>query len=172
MNETTTINRNKRMAIWIGLAIVLLSPLLVMAIFVDDWSRDLSTNVAWTESDAADKSLRPLIVDKSVMEIADSISDFQTTHPNWSEPQPPVLLPEDSPIFGMSTSPQGEMQFHLVRKTALLGFKDDIWVVAEPIASCKTILHFESRSRVGKGDLGQNPRNIQELRGWLQQALK
>jgi uncharacterized protein (DUF1499 family) len=41
-------------------------------------------------------------------------------------------------------------------------YRDDIRVQIEPAAE-GTRLSAESRSRVGKGDLGQNPRNLREL---------
>lgn len=49
-----------------------------------------------------------------------------------------------------------------VRTTRLLRFKDDIKVQTTPQRS-GTGAHLTSASRVGKGDLGQNPRNIKQL---------
>lgn len=51
---------------------------------------------------------------------------------------------------------------HLTRRTRLWRFTDDVRVTftAAPVG---TLIHAESRSRVGKGDLGQNRRNIREL---------
>ena len=58
----------------------------------------------------------------------------------------------------------GGVKLHFIRTTRLWKFKDDIRVniaPAQPIGG--SLLTAESRSRVGKGDLGQNPRNLREL---------
>ena len=49
-----------------------------------------------------------------------------------------------------------------VRATRLLRFKDDVIVRAEPHEGGARV-ELSSASRVGKGDIGQNPRNIREL---------
>lgn len=48
------------------------------------------------------------------------------------------------------------------RRTRLWGFIDDITVRVAPAAGGSRI-HARSQSRVGKGDLGQNRRNLREL---------
>jgi uncharacterized protein (DUF1499 family) len=53
-------------------------------------------------------------------------------------------------------------KLHLTRRTRLIGFVDDIRLRFLP-AGPGTLIHAESRSRVGIGDLGQNRRNILEL---------
>lgn len=159
--------KRKRMTLVI-LVLAVLSPLLLMAFYVEDWSRDLSTNVAWTDPGNDDPTLRPIEFTGSWSALQEIVSGFAESRPNWSEPQPPSLLDEASPVHDISSSPEGEIQFHLVRTTGLIRYKDDVWVVAEPIASdpndeIRWRLHVHSQSRVGKGDLGQNPRNIREL---------
>jgi uncharacterized protein (DUF1499 family) len=52
---------------------------------------------------------------------------------------------------------------HATRRTPLWGFVDDVTVTAEPQADGSVRLHARSASRVGKGDFGQNRRNILEL---------
>lgn len=49
-----------------------------------------------------------------------------------------------------------------VRKTRLFRFEDDVtaWVYPDPDGAR---LELTSVSRLGKGDLGQNPRNLDEL---------
>jgi len=49
-----------------------------------------------------------------------------------------------------------------VRTTRLLRFKDDVAARVSP-APDGARLELQSASRVGKGDLGQNPRNLKEL---------
>jgi uncharacterized protein (DUF1499 family) len=53
-------------------------------------------------------------------------------------------------------------ELRLTRRTRVLRFVDDITLRFRP-AGPGTLIHAESRSRVGKGDLGQNRRNILEL---------
>jgi uncharacterized protein (DUF1499 family) len=49
-------------------------------------------------------------------------------------------------------------------------FKDDIWVTLAPgETEGTTIVQVRSQSRLGRGDLGQNPRNIKELLSRLEQ---
>ena len=56
---------------------------------------------------------------------------------------------------------------HLVRRTPVAGFRDDIRLTLTPAngngGDGGTRIDAESRSRVGIGDLGQNRRNILEL---------
>ncbi len=51
---------------------------------------------------------------------------------------------------------------HLTRKTRVMGYTDDVRLFLRPVPGGVQV-HAESRSRVGKGDLGQNRRNILEL---------
>jgi uncharacterized protein (DUF1499 family) len=52
---------------------------------------------------------------------------------------------------------------HLTRRTRVFGFIDDIVIGFAQEGVGVTLVHAESRSRIGKGDLGQNRRNILEL---------
>lgn len=59
-----------------------------------------------------------------------------------------------------------------VRTTRLLRFKDDVTVKAHPgSGSGHSRMELHSASRVGKSDLGQNPRNLRELVGALEKEL-
>jgi uncharacterized protein (DUF1499 family) len=49
-------------------------------------------------------------------------------------------------------------------------YKDDIRLSIKP-ADSGSLLSAESRSRVGRGDLGQNPRNLRELLGAIRRGL-
>ncbi len=57
---------------------------------------------------------------------------------------------------------ENEASLHLLRRTRVFRFVDDIWISLEPVPD-GTLIHASSRSRLGKGDLGQNRRNILEL---------
>ena len=62
------------------------------------------------------------------------------------------------------TTEEGEsgLVLSLVRTTRLMGFADDIRVFLQTTA-VGTKIDVTSQSRVGKGDLGQNPRNVREV---------
>ena len=145
---------------------VSLSPLLVTALLVDDWSRDLTTNRAAT---AAGASQEPRAIKAGQDEVAAAITKFASSRPGWSR-RDEKPLPEDSPLLSVADK-ESSTVIHLVRTTSILRFQDDIWGVLEPIDSGSTVLHAESRSRLGRGDLGQNPRNLRELLDCVQAAL-
>lgn len=63
-----------------------------------------------------------------------------------------------------------ELTFYLTRTTPLLRFTDDIEVFLS-VSFEGTRIEIKSQSRVGKGDLGQNPRNIRELNRALREQL-
>ncbi|CAN5626481.1 hypothetical protein BH24ACT22_BH24ACT22_05160 [soil metagenome] len=67
---------------------------------------------------------------------------------------------ENLPRWTLESSTDGELI--ATRKTGLLRFTDDVTIRILSRGSTSEA-HFESASRVGKGDLGQNPRNLEEL---------
>jgi uncharacterized protein (DUF1499 family) len=153
---------------------------------VDDWSRDLTTNVAQT--DESSETLKPLRIAKPPTVVLQDLLALVDSMTGWTlngEPQ---------------TQDDGSINLHLVRTTRIMRFKDDVWVnlvpltldiatdgasdiasqggpdiasqVGPDIASHGgpdrgTIVKVRSQSRIGRGDLGQNPRNIRELLGRL-----
>jgi len=118
-----------------------------VALQVEDWQRDLTTNHSATSADAADPALRPIEVPLSPNDLARAVKDAASNLPRWK------LLDEQ-----IGT----DVTLIFVRTTALWRFKDDITIRIEP-APTGSLLHAESRSRIGRGDLGQNPRNLREL---------
>ena len=94
----------------------------------------------------------------------------EPTHPDLSPLAVPVGPPDATGLVraAVRTLPRWAVaestpnRLHLTRRTRLWRFTDDITVTltAAPVG---TLIHAESRSRVGKGDLGQNRRNIREL---------
>ncbi len=52
---------------------------------------------------------------------------------------------------------------HATRTTRICHFVDDVTIRFEVLSDEQTRVHARSKSRVGKGDLGQNRRNILEL---------
>ena len=132
----------------IAAGVVVALILLVLLMQVDDWRRDFTTNHAATSADSTDEMLRPIRAD-----LAPSIARAAVEHAaeglsNWE-------LREV-----ISNGPIAEL--HFVRTTPLMGFKDDV-IVKISEEQGETLIEAESRSRVGRGDLGQNPRNLKEL---------
>lgn len=67
---------------------------------------------------------------------------------------------EKLPRWTLESSADGEL--HAVRETRVFRFKDDVRVSVEE-QDTGSEARFESASRVGRSDLGQNPRNLKEL---------
>jgi len=120
----------------------------VLMILVEDWSRDLTHNSAETSDTAEDPNQRPLLIQRSVGESIELVEHAAHTLERWE-------------VTGREQ--EGDVQIlRLVRTTPLLRFKDDITVRVEPTAEGARV-SAKSKSRVGKGDFGQNPRNLREL---------
>lgn len=115
---------------------------------VDDWGRDFSTNVAMTNDSS---KLKPLRLAISVEEATERLRQAVAAMSHWQ----------------WTNDSRGEERaviIDLVRSTTLFRFKDDVQVkLATDTAGSGVVINAVSRSRVGKGDLGQNPRNIREL---------
>jgi uncharacterized protein (DUF1499 family) len=143
--------------LWIVLGCLvagLLAIAVVLVTHVEDWSRDLSTNVAATSDEARDPRLRPIASPLAPADLAERVVSAARSLPRWEL---------------VERSRDGEfIVLHFVRTTGLLQFQDDIRVRIDPAARGSR-LSAESRSRVGKGDLGQNPRNLRELLDKLRQ---
>jgi uncharacterized protein (DUF1499 family) len=136
--------------------LVLLTIAGILVTHVEDWSRDLTTNYAATSDEARDERLRPIEAAASPDFLADMTVQAVDTLPQWE------LIER--------TSEDSTIRLHFVRTTGLVGYKDDIRVRIEP-AGAGARLSAESQSRVGKGDLGQNPRNLRELLGAVRGLL-
>lgn len=145
--------KRKTLITLLVVALVAASPFVLMAVYVDDWSRDLTTNRAHTAVGAPAEPWRFDAADAEA--VADAVAAIADAEPAWqlANDKP---LPDDSPLAA------DEATHHLVRTTGLMGYRDDIWLVVLPRDDGVTVLG-ESRSRVGKGDLGQNPRNLVEI---------
>jgi uncharacterized protein (DUF1499 family) len=109
---------------------------------------------------------------------------------NWAdtdEPGDPKLAPVELPLppaealarveaaiatlprWRVETVDQGAGMLRATRRTRLWRFTDDVTVRLEATAG-GTRLHARSQSRLGKGDFGQNRRNLLELLRALQQS--
>ncbi len=140
-NEPSTKPAVFKMIGWIALAVTLLS---VVAVIwrVDDWSRD------WTENTA---ELDPVDLDVDLERAVQQITRWAGSQPAWNVQS--VQRPNDQSV-----------RIHLTRTTRVLRFVDDIHVTLRPRGDGQGVrIEATSESRVGKGDLGQNPRNLAEL---------
>ncbi len=67
---------------------------------------------------------------------------------------------EGPPRWSLEAGEDSEVR--AVRKTRLFRFKDDVTARVHPDPDGAR-LQLKSASRLGRGDLGQNPRNLEEL---------
>ncbi|MEM9368665.1 MAG: DUF1499 domain-containing protein [Planctomycetota bacterium] len=157
-------------------------PLLITALIVlrlillvDDHGRDWTTNfAAWTD-EASDASMQPLRLPNRPPELSQRIARWAGQQPAWKVldfgASATVKTTESGHVDADAESTEKIMRLHLTRTTPLFRFVDDIHVTLEAVGTSeapRTIVRAESKSRVGKGDLGQNPRNLRELRSALE----
>lgn len=128
---------------------IVLTLLVIVCLQVDDWSRDWTTNFAETSEEASDVNLQPVTTDLSPEKLADLVAGRMESATRWTVKESRKL-------------DDGSFEIELIHKTFLLGFKDDVKVTIRAVDSGSR-LTVTSQSRIGKGDLGQNPRNIKEL---------
>ena len=127
---------------------ILLPIVLLGALQIEDWRRDLTTNWARTDASSTDPLLRPPTIRASTAEAAAWLEGFAANRPAWK-------------VVGQTLDAEGG-RVRLERTTRLWRFVDDVEVTLARVSEGVS-LEATSRSRVGKGDLGQNPRNLREL---------
>jgi len=135
---------------WIALLLTLVVALSIV-LRIDDWSRDWTQNTATLRDDARREDLRPLRLDTNVADTAQRIQSWVDDQSHWNV------------VSRSSDQAAGTTTMHLTRSTAVLRFVDDVHVTIRPNAGGGTTVVATSESRIGKGDLGQNPRNLVEL---------
>lgn len=144
---------------WLGTIALIATAIVVAKILlsVDDWSRDWTRNTAELSSDSADESLRPVRRSESLADAQAAVEAFVSQSPGWD-------------LASVVQGPEGT-KFHLTRTTRWMRFVDDVKVYLNSETSAAgdvvTVITATSQSRVGKGDLGQNPRNLRELAKFL-----
>lgn len=134
---------------------------------VDDWSRDWTSNHAVLTMNHADESLHPITTELPIADVEHAVLRWANQASNWSIVSESVIT-ESTASQAPRESTDSLRRLHLTHSTSVLRFVDDVRVEIRnesgEIGSPRTVLHAESQSRVGKGDLGQNPRNLKELR--------
>jgi hypothetical protein len=143
----------KRLA-WGGVVLALL--VFFFFFYVDDWSRDFMNNYAVISEFSADPELRPLISDRTSAELVEALTGGARRIRNWE--------------YAGEASDGDSTLVMFVRTSRLFRFKDDITMRIEDQGR-ERVVTGESRSRVGKGDLGQNPRNLRRLMTELRAVL-
>jgi uncharacterized protein (DUF1499 family) len=131
----------------IVLVALLLTGVVILALTVEDWNRDLSTNQAATSQEHSDPSLRCVVLPLDIEAATELVQNRATKLAGWR-------------MATASANPAHVIRFE--RTTRWLRFVDEVTVELNPVDG-GTRVSVSSRSRVGKGDLGQNPRNIREL---------
>ena len=148
--ENVTSVRKIRMIGWIAVGI---TALLFAAMFwqIDDWGRDWTQNSASLDPNADRPELRPLQLPTDVDETLQRIREFCQRNQEWG-------------IVSVDERGETPLHVHLTRTTLLFRFVDDVEVTITELPGDQGVtVQAESRSRVGKGDLGQNPRNLAQL---------
>ncbi len=158
---------------YLAVAVVLLL-LAAIAWRVDDWGRDWNTNHAELRADSHDPQLRPVRVAESPRKAADRLTAALAGRSDWSIVAPGQADDETSEVDRTSDEhvvPSGEtVRLHLTHRTSVFRFVDDVLVTIQPDGE-GSIIAASSQSRLGKGDLGQNPRNLRELVSILRSEL-
>ena len=134
----------------IGILVLAVIGFVMLSLFsqIENWQRDLSINYASLDADSDDPRMHPPVLAESTDQIVDRIDAWVEVRPLWAVESKEV---SDS-----------DAKIHLTRTTRVFRWVDDIHVT---LSSVDGGIQFnaESKSRVGKGDLGQNPRNLREL---------
>jgi uncharacterized protein (DUF1499 family) len=137
---------------WIGLAVVIgigIAIAIGLVMKIDNWSRDFSQNFAETTEDASDPDLRPLDAAIDVPAMTKQVENVvaELSQVKWES---------------ATTNEDGSADIHLTHTSLLFRFVDDVKLHIVPRASgCR--VEATSQSRIGKGDLGQNPRNLKKI---------
>ncbi|MEM9827835.1 MAG: DUF1499 domain-containing protein, partial [Planctomycetota bacterium] len=108
----------------------------------------LTKNEYRLSQDDPDTRLRPWLLAMDADEVATTVDDAIAGHSRWT-------------LLDQLRNSAGH-QLHLTRRTPIFRFVDDVRLEITPSSDgCRIDAH--SQSRIGKGDLGQNRRNLIEL---------
>jgi len=138
---------------------------------LDRWIAGFTQNTAATSLDSVDPELRPLTLSVSKEEAIAAIRRWASHSSRWSVEQvlDAVAPPSASELHGsessdaIPSSPPNAI-VSLVRQSRVFRFRDDVQVSLRQRDDQTLELWMTSASRVGKGDLGQNARNLKSLR--------
>ena len=112
--------------------------------------RGMICNEAALADDSTDPTLRPITLPLDLAAAIEFSARTIEQMPRWRVES----IDRSAPIAIL----------HATRRTRVWRFIDDVRITFEPDPQSRgTRLKGTSRSRIGKGDLGQNPRNLREL---------
>ncbi len=147
--------RFKRRRGWVFPSIVAVG-LLALIVTIDDWSRDFTPNYVVMRETSEDPDLRPVVFERPADEVVDAIQEAADRIKGWE--------------FIGAARVNSSTMIVLERTSRVWRFKDDIVLRVEDQGDrCR--LGGESRSRIGYGDLGQNPRNLRRILAELRIVL-
>jgi uncharacterized protein (DUF1499 family) len=96
--------------------------------------------------------------------------EYPEIQPQYYSTDDPVRVYEESKAsveelerFELVESDPADRVIRAEATTSVFGFVDDVTIRIEPVTEFVTRVHVRSASRVGKGDFGQNARNIEEF---------
>ena len=138
---------------WIAMAIACG---LFLFFYIDDWGRDFSTNHAEISVLSLDESLKPFESNRSTEELVEAVTWAAHRIRSWE--------------YVGEVGDGKTTRLIFVRTNRLFRFKDDITVAIED-QGARRVVTAESRSRIGWGDLGRNPRNLRLLLAELRAVL-
>ena len=115
----------------------------------------LTKNWAFISTTAKDPGLRALELPCSPRDAVPRATSVLAGLPRW--------------MIVTVNGPEGKL--HAVHRTWFWRFDDDVHLQFEPLGEGRCLMTGESRSRVGKGDLGQNARNLKEARAAIAAAF-
>jgi hypothetical protein len=122
--------------------------LLVAILSIDDWGRDFTTNHAEVSFDAQEPALRSFVSRRSTADLVTALQWGARRIGGWEF---------------IGTAAEGQDTFVMfVRTSRIFRFKDDIKMRVRDKRT-ERVISGQSSSRFGKGDLGQNPRNLRRL---------
>ena len=137
--------RDKKVTVPLGIAVALV---LFLLFHVDDWSRDFTTNEAFIEEHSADPSLRAVRLPLTAPQAAEAVRRAAGRIRNWE-------------YVGEAADGDAVLLI-FVRTSRIWRFKDDV-VIRVAHDKGAQLITGESRSRIGIGDLGQNPRTLRRF---------
>jgi len=111
------------------------------------------SSIAATADGATDPRLRPHVYPLSPLQTAHAVVDAIERLPRWE-----VVAGKNGVIWA-------------TRRTRVFRFVDDVYLLLLP-AHDSTVIFARSASRVGRGDLGQNRRNLGEFWEGMAKAVK
>ena len=138
---------------------VMIAALLALFLFgyIDDWSRDFTRNHAAISPEATDESLRPLASTLSTADLVEAARRAAGRIRTWEH---------------IGDAAEGNTTLVLFERTSRIWrFKDDIIIVIENLGT-ERMVSGKSASRIGIGDLGQNPRNLRRILAELAVVLE